>query len=267
MHVRAWRPSLPGIVDWPPGIGPGQRCAKPAAPSPRGSLILLDDAGRDPAAVAQIDLVVGATDPDRTVSSAGPPPRSSSRTTVIFAAAVHQRQYRRVPPAQDLPQAWRRQPGAARPPAQGAERRTGAAGLTGHPRCGCPGCYRLRDHLQGQVRLVANPTCAGRRQLRTAAGHRSMTWEDRPGGRSAPVQRAEPVTGGFAAGYPVMGRAFKDLEARELSRLTPRPSRPWTWRSRRGPAALYYRADYAVRSRRRLPTRRGNDRSWLDLRM
>jgi hypothetical protein len=49
-------PCLPCIVDWP-GIGPGQRCVRLASPSSRGGLILLDDAGGDPAAVAQIDRV------------------------------------------------------------------------------------------------------------------------------------------------------------------------------------------------------------------
>jgi len=48
----------------------------------------LDGAGGDSAAVAQISLVAGATDPSRTVTSTGPPSRSSSRTTVIFAAIV-----------------------------------------------------------------------------------------------------------------------------------------------------------------------------------
>jgi hypothetical protein len=47
---------------------PGRRHLLPVA-----ALTPLDDAGKDPAAGAQIDLVVGATDPDRTVSSAGPP--------------------------------------------------------------------------------------------------------------------------------------------------------------------------------------------------
>ena len=61
--MRAWRPSLPCIVDWP-GIGSGQRCVRPASPSSRGGLILLDDAGGDPAAVAQIDRVRGATAPE-----------------------------------------------------------------------------------------------------------------------------------------------------------------------------------------------------------
>jgi hypothetical protein len=55
--------SVPRIVDWPPGIGSGQRCVRSASPSSRGGLILLDDAGGDPAAVAEIYLVVGATDP------------------------------------------------------------------------------------------------------------------------------------------------------------------------------------------------------------
>ena len=61
--MRAWRPSLRCIVDWP-GIGSGQRCVRPASPSSRGGLILLDDAGGDPAAVAQIDRVRGATAPE-----------------------------------------------------------------------------------------------------------------------------------------------------------------------------------------------------------
>jgi hypothetical protein len=36
--------------------------------------------------LVQIDLILGATDPNRTVSSAGPPSRSSSSVTVTFVA-------------------------------------------------------------------------------------------------------------------------------------------------------------------------------------
>ena len=63
---------LPRIVDWPPGIGSGQRCARPAAPSSRGGLTLPNDAGGDPAAVAQNDRVGGATEPvpERLIRSA-----------------------------------------------------------------------------------------------------------------------------------------------------------------------------------------------------
>ena len=45
-------------------------------------------------------------------------------------AAVHQRQYRRVPPAQGLPQARRHQPGTARPGVLRSRADTGLAGLT-----------------------------------------------------------------------------------------------------------------------------------------
>jgi hypothetical protein len=74
-HMRRWLPligmcergsSLPRIADLPPGgAGSGQRHVRPASPSSRGGLILLEDAGGNPAAVAQIDLVLGATDPGR----------------------------------------------------------------------------------------------------------------------------------------------------------------------------------------------------------
>ncbi len=45
-------------------------------------------------------------------------------------SAVHQRQHRRVPPAQDLPQAWRQQSDRARPDAPERQRNARAAGLT-----------------------------------------------------------------------------------------------------------------------------------------
>src|SRR5262249_30436775 len=45
--------------------------------------------------------------------------------------AVHQRQHRRIPPAEDLPQAWRRQSQPARPDAPHRQAGTRAAGLTG----------------------------------------------------------------------------------------------------------------------------------------
>src|SRR5262249_46400547 len=57
-------PSLPRNVDCPAGIGSGQRRVRPASPSSRGGLIPLDDADADSAAVAHIDRVAGATDPE-----------------------------------------------------------------------------------------------------------------------------------------------------------------------------------------------------------
>ena len=75
-------------LNWLLVIGSGQRGIRLASPSSRGGLMPLDGAGGDSAAVAQISLVAGATDPSRTVTSTGPPSRSSSRTTVIFAAIV-----------------------------------------------------------------------------------------------------------------------------------------------------------------------------------
>jgi len=85
-------PSLPRIVDWPWGIGSGQPGVRPASPSCPAGLIPLDDVGGDSAALAQIDLVVGATDPG--------PHRLIRRsvagilfegTAVIFAAVVASR--------------------------------------------------------------------------------------------------------------------------------------------------------------------------------
>jgi hypothetical protein len=57
-------PSLPRIVDWPWGIGSGQPGVRSASPSCPAGLIPLDDVGGDSAALAQIALVVGATDPE-----------------------------------------------------------------------------------------------------------------------------------------------------------------------------------------------------------
>jgi len=61
-HVRAfpYRASLTGRR----GIGLGQRRVRPASPSSRGGLIPLNDADADSAAVAHIDRVGGATDPE-----------------------------------------------------------------------------------------------------------------------------------------------------------------------------------------------------------
>src|SRR5262249_61760580 len=50
-------------VDWRRGLGSAETCARPAAPSSRGGLTLPNDAGGDPAAVAQNDRVGGATEP------------------------------------------------------------------------------------------------------------------------------------------------------------------------------------------------------------
>ena len=55
--------SLPRIVDWPRGIGSGQPGVRSASPSCPAGLIPLDDVGGVWAALAQIALVVGATDP------------------------------------------------------------------------------------------------------------------------------------------------------------------------------------------------------------
>src|SRR5215831_8592927 len=75
------RPSLPRGVDWPPGdwLGvsdaPGRQRRLPVA-----ALTPLDDAGKDPAAVAQIDLVVSTTDPG--------PDRLIRRSAVAFLPAM-----------------------------------------------------------------------------------------------------------------------------------------------------------------------------------
>src|SRR5262249_13383993 len=102
--------------------------------------------------------------------------------------AVHQRQHRRIPPAQDLPQAWRQQPGSARPDdprGHGDPRPPGLRNVTG--------CSRPASGRSGHMRVSSVPggtgTCwflggvwvmmAVRRRL--GLGRGGLVWSRREG--------------------------------------------------------------------------------------
>ena len=69
----------------PPGIGSGQRCARPASPSSGGGLVLLDDAGGDAAAVAERDALVFRPGPE--VRAPCPAGRSPPRPLPLSSAS------------------------------------------------------------------------------------------------------------------------------------------------------------------------------------